>query len=78
MGVVASALRIPSGRPVIDDTGLSGRWDVALRFTPLNQPPDDLPSVFTAVREQLGLTLEPATRPMDVLIVEDVRKPTPN
>jgi hypothetical protein len=39
---------------------------------------DDKPSLFTAVQEQLGLRLEPATDAVDAFIVDSVEPPTPN
>src|ERR1700722_15091464 len=54
------------GRVVVDKTGLTGGYDFELQFTPEQNaptpqeavPPDSGPSLFTAVREQLGLRLE--------------------
>jgi uncharacterized protein (TIGR03435 family) len=36
------------------------------------------PSIFTAMREQLGLQLEPSRAPVDVLVIDSVERPTPN
>lgn len=80
-------------RPVIDNTGLTGYVDVKLRFAPESAPhpsqvrpsPDgaappasDDPSIFTAVEEQLGLKLEPAKEPIDILVIDSARRPTAN
>ena len=72
-------------RVVIDRTGLSGDWDFDLTFTPLqiaagaNAPLDtNTTSLFTALREQLGLKLEPARAPVDVLVIDSVERPTPD
>jgi uncharacterized protein (TIGR03435 family) len=47
------------GRPVLDKTGLSGVWDLTLTFAGGNPLPDsNVPDIFTAVQEQLGLKLE--------------------
>jgi uncharacterized protein (TIGR03435 family) len=40
--------------------------------------PGDAPSVFTAVREQLGLRLEPARRSVEVLVVDSLKRPVPD
>jgi bla regulator protein blaR1 len=80
------------GRPVVDRTGLTGKYDVDLKWTPdLNgsmapgspltgaTPPDASgPSIFTAVQEQLGLKLEPSTGPEDALRIVHIEKPTAN
>jgi uncharacterized protein (TIGR03435 family) len=52
--------RLQDGRPVIDKTGLEGYYDFKLSYMP-ELPPDasDRPNFFQALREQLGLRLEP-------------------
>jgi len=68
-------------RPVIDKTGLAGRYNFILRWTPdeLNtNDPNAAPSIFTAVQEQLGLKLEPARGPADVLVIDHVEAPSEN
>jgi len=64
-----------TGRPVIDRTGLTGRFDFSLRWSPEGSTDTDAPSIFTAVQEQLGLKLEPATGPVDVLVVDAAERP---
>lgn len=83
------------GSPVIDKTGLAGKYDFKLSFMPEPtqqdlalfgpQPPDavpvpdsGLPSIFTAVQEQLGLKLEAARGPVEVLVIDRAEKPDPN
>lgn len=80
----ASELR----RPVIDRTGLSGNFDIDLRYRPdLGTRPDgpppapadpDAPSIFTAVEEQLGLKLVSDRAPVDVLVIDRLERPTPD
>jgi bla regulator protein BlaR1 len=41
-------------------------------------PADDAPSVFTALREQLGLRLEPSRTERDVLVIDRLERPTEN
>jgi uncharacterized protein (TIGR03435 family) len=70
-------------RPVIDRTGLGGTYDVDLRFaaSSLGAAAADapaLPSIFTALQEQLGLKLEPARGPVEVLVIDSVQRPTPD
>ena len=79
------ARAIPAlGRIVIDRTGLAGRYDLTLKWTPdlsTAQTPNDetdtsAPSIFTAVQEQLGLKLESAKGPVPVLVVDHAEMPT--
>lgn len=69
------------GRPVVDRTGLTGAFEVDLRWSPEAEPggaTPDAPSIFTAVQEQLGLKLEPSTGPVDVLVIDRAMKPAAN
>ncbi len=82
MGALADSLRGPTGRTVIDQTGITGRYDFELHYTPDNTPADSPlaggPSIFTAVQEQLGLKLSPSTAPLDILVVDSAQKPSEN
>jgi uncharacterized protein (TIGR03435 family) len=69
--------------PILDMTSLKGQYDVNLQWTPDNanvspstDPIDttDAPSLFTAVREQLGLKLEARKGPMDVVVVDHANR----
>ena len=79
-------------RPVIDKTGLTGMYDFALKFAPetagiagpigllpVAPPPavdPDAPNLYTAVQEQLGLKLESARGPVEVVVIDKFEKPT--
>jgi uncharacterized protein (TIGR03435 family) len=68
-------------RPVIDQTGLSGRYDFKLRYTyneMQNTDPDAPPEIFTAIQEQLGLKLQPEKTATDVLAIDRVERPSEN
>jgi len=74
-------------RRIADATGLAGRFDFTLQWTPmpgLDTRPNtaasagDPVSVFTALQEQLGLKLEPSRGPAEVLVIDSVERPTPN
>ena len=65
-------------RQVIDETGLSGGFSFDLSFATDQQSDPDRPSLFTALQEQLGLKLEPRRAPLEMLIVENVKPPTPD
>lgn len=70
------------GRKVIDKTGLTGRYNFALRWTPEDTPvtASDVsgPSMFTAVKEELGLKLEPSKANFDTIVIEHAEAPTAN
>jgi uncharacterized protein (TIGR03435 family) len=81
------------GQPVVDNTGLTGRWDFTLKWTPdetqftgpgMKAPPpaaDDAngpPPLFTAIQEQLGLRLEPQKVDAPLLVIDSVEHPSPN
>jgi uncharacterized protein (TIGR03435 family) len=80
-------------RPIVDRTGLTGRFDIDLTYLPelenINgRPASDspflpaqvtgAPSVFTAVQEQLGLKLEAARGPVEVMVIDRIERPTEN
>jgi uncharacterized protein (TIGR03435 family) len=77
MDALAKALRIPTGRTVINDTGITGPWEFDLQFATPEEPASDKPSVFTAVQE-MGLRLESSRAPLQVLVVEMIHQPTDN
>jgi bla regulator protein blaR1 len=80
------------GSPVIDKTGLTGKYDLRLQFAPddsvrASMPPviggappteTDGPSIFTALQEQLGLKLVAQKEPVDVIVIDHVEQPTAN
>jgi uncharacterized protein (TIGR03435 family) len=78
----AATLSQQLGRVVVDKTGLKGSFDIKLRWTPdqvtLNTRDVSGPSIFAAVQEQLGLRLESAKGPVDVIVVESAEKPAEN
>jgi uncharacterized protein (TIGR03435 family) len=93
MSLLASSL--PSlgalGRPVIDRTGLAGRFDFTVSFSQEAtmaanrattgaeaQPETQGPTFLEAVQDQLGLKLERTTAPMPTLIIDHIDRPTEN
>jgi uncharacterized protein (TIGR03435 family) len=87
MGELAEWLRwaAGAGRSVIDRTGLSGAYDVSLKWSPLHsdqitdkQIDKDQPAIFDALRQQLGLKLIPAQVEQDVYEIEFAERPEPN
>lgn len=83
-------------RPVVDQTGLTDKYDFMLKWTPddsqfaqfrgavtppaapAGDNPNAPPSLYTAVQEQLGLKIEAAKAPDDVIVIDHVDKPSPN
>lgn len=68
-------------RPIVDQTGLKGRYDFQLKWlTDDNHAtdPDAPPGLFTAIQEQIGLKLEPVRAQADVLVVDQVQRPGAN
>lgn len=76
---LAAMLTLALKQPVKDDTGIGGSFDVKLDYAPLGAMDSSLPSIFTAVQEQLGLRLEPAKVPVQMVVIDHVdRVPTEN
>ena len=79
-------------KPVVDQTGLTGRYDFQLRFTPdVNQlanfgglegansaDPNPPPDIFTAFEQQLGLKLQSTRALVDVMVIDRIERPSPN
>lgn len=79
MSGLATMLAHPLGRPVFDKTGITGKYDIKLSFAPDGSTDSPLPSIFTAVQEQLGLELEPQKVAVDMVVIDHLEKvPTEN
>lgn len=70
-------------RPVLNKTGLTGDYDYSLEWAPERDgrpAPEEInaPSIFTALREQLGLKLEPQKAAIEVLVIDSAEKPSEN
>jgi uncharacterized protein (TIGR03435 family) len=76
------------GRPVVDQTGITGKVDFKIEWTPEpnGPPPPDAPppadspgtTFLQALREQLGMKLEPTTAPVQILVIDHVDRPSEN
>lgn len=90
---VGKILRGYVDRPVVDKTDLTGRFDLHIEFDfrasgavpssgvdalPFPAPERTAPTIFTAVREQLGLRLLPASAPAEVVVIDHVEVPSEN
>lgn len=81
MGELAGQLSSYLGREVIDRTGLTGQYEISLSFAPVDpgaSPEDSAPSIFQALQDQAGLKIESTKGPVEVLIIDQADKPTPN
>ena len=82
VGDLALMLNVSLDRPVVDQTGLKGRYDFDLKYTfdEMRAAPDAnaAPGVFTAVQQQLGLKLEAVKTMAPVLVVDKVERPGAN
>lgn len=67
-----------SGRVVSNDTGLGGEYDFTLEWIQDANATDSGPSLFTALREQLGLRLVSAERPAPVIVIDQIERPSEN
>ena len=75
-------------RPVVNLTGLDGNYDFTLTFAPVLPPAvssenlprevQDRPSIFDAIKQQLGLTLTPERGPVKYLVIDHIEKPLGN
>jgi uncharacterized protein (TIGR03435 family) len=83
------SLARPLGRPVLDKTGLSGNFDFTLKFATSRPGPEDtlngrpwpdsdLPFLFEAIQQQLGLKLESGKGPVEVIVIDHVERPSGN
>jgi uncharacterized protein (TIGR03435 family) len=66
--------------PVVDKTGLTDMYDITLRWSPddIGSSDASLPSLFTALKEQLGLKLEYNKNPIDVIVIDHIERPSAN
>lgn len=89
VGELASVLqRAALDHPVLDQTGLTGRFDFDLQFAPdetqfggaLGKGPEEstVPGLFAALQQQLGLKMETTRGPVDVMVIDRVERPSEN
>jgi uncharacterized protein (TIGR03435 family) len=89
MEQLARSLDGDVGRPVIDRTGLTGTFDIELRYVievppspffalPQSAQPPDGVSLRDALKEQLGLDLRSDRGPVELLVIDSIQRPTPD
>ncbi|WP_047491530.1 TIGR03435 family protein [Terriglobus sp. TAA 43] len=76
---LAGMLSLAARVPVVNHTGLTGLYNMDLRYAPDDAASSDLPSFPTAIKEQLGLNLKPAKVPVKTIVIDHVDEvPIPN
>ncbi len=80
MAAFAKTLTGQVNRTVIDKTGLAGGYELALKWSKDDKPDEtsEVPSIFTALQEQLGLKLQSAKGPVETLVVDHIEMPSEN
>jgi bla regulator protein BlaR1 len=94
MEMLGQVLSNTMGRPVLDKTGLTGKYDFVLEWTPepgadaraqgfgdgitAPAPAPGGPTIFTALQEQLGLRLDAQKGPVQIIVIDRVEKPSKN
>ncbi len=83
IALLAEQLSRTLGRIVVDKTGLDGRYELSLKWTPDDaaaplSSADTSASIFTAIQEQLGLKLESQKGPVPILVIDHIDLPSQN
>ena len=83
MGELAHNLQGELDRPVVDETGLKGKYDFTLKWSRGDAavPTDvdnSLPGFFTAIQEQIGVKVEPSKGEVDAMVIDHVERPEAN
>jgi uncharacterized protein (TIGR03435 family) len=78
MANVAQGVSSDIGKPVADNTQLTDTFDLELRWSPAMADSTTVPSIYTALQEQLGLKLESQRLPVEVLVIDRAEHPTPD
>ncbi len=79
LDILAGMLARLVGKPVLNKTALEGNYDLKLRYAREGDTNSSLPSLFTAIQEQLGLKLESQKVPQEILVIDHCeRAPTEN
>jgi uncharacterized protein (TIGR03435 family) len=91
IGALITSIGARAGRPIIDKTGLTGKYDVNVTWLPDGAkledldlhdiPPEYRPqdvSLFEGLQQQAGLKLEPERAAMPVVVIDSVSRPDPN
>jgi uncharacterized protein (TIGR03435 family) len=84
---IVAGYPIYDDRPIFDGTGLTGRYDFTLDWSPIQAnaaardnaaPSNDSPSILAALQEQLGLKLVSTKGPAEVIVIDQIERPSEN
>jgi uncharacterized protein (TIGR03435 family) len=80
MGELAHSLQGELDRPVVDETGLKGKYDFTLKWLRQDAPvtadaDSSVPVLFTALQEELGLKVEPSKGEVEMMVIDKVERP---
>ena len=78
MADVAAALHRQSGRPVEDHTALTGTYNFKIQWAPDPTPDSTDQSLFTVLKDQLGLKLQPAKGTVELIVIDHIAEPSAN
>jgi uncharacterized protein (TIGR03435 family) len=78
MDLLAAYLGNRLDRIVVDQTGLTGRYDFSLEWAPDETADSSAPGLIAALRDQLGLRIEPRKAAVEVLVIDSISKPSEN
>lgn len=74
LDMLAGVLARPAHAPVVNETGVEGKFDIRLDYAAEGDLKANLPSFTTALQEQLGLKLVAKKVPVDVLVIDKVER----
>ena len=78
MSDIAAMLQRQAGRPVEDHTGLDGKFSFQVEWASPQAVDSSLPSLFTVLKEQLGLKLRPAKGTHELIVIDRIAQPSSN
>jgi uncharacterized protein (TIGR03435 family) len=78
LGHFISILQAQLGYPIANEMGLSGNFDLTLKYVRDDTPGAEGPSIFSALEEQLGLRLETRKGPVEVFVIDSAERPKEN
>ncbi|HEV8395265.1 MAG TPA: TIGR03435 family protein [Vicinamibacterales bacterium] len=78
IAILSGVLQRELSAPIANESGVTGTFDVDLRWSNDLTPTGDLPPLVTAIREQLGLRLQSRRVTSDVVVLEEIKRPPPD